>query len=115
MVYRAQSAPRGICCFSCSRHCFSWALLQGKGSGGQCQSSLVGQRAGREGQAKGSGSWGLVLSGQGWYSPALLQLVVHRPANARENGVKECRLLPRPSVPGSQGLKTHSLQMPAPN
>lgn len=38
-MYRAQSDPRGICCFSCSRHRFSWALLQGKGSGGQCQPS----------------------------------------------------------------------------
>lgn len=47
VVERAQSAPNGICCFSCSRHRFSWALLWEEGSGGQCQPSLAGQRDSR--------------------------------------------------------------------
>lgn len=54
VVYRTQSAPRGICCFSCSRHRFSWALLQREGSRGQCQPRLAGQmRDGRGRKARG--------------------------------------------------------------
>lgn len=53
-----------------------------------------------------------MLSGHGWDSPALLQLVVHRPANAREDGVRGHQLLPTPSVPGSQRLEIHCRSLP---
>lgn len=62
-----------------------------------------------EGRPKGVGSWGLMLSGQSCNSPALLQLVVYRPANAREDGVRGWRLLPHPQ---SQGLKIHYSCLP---
>lgn len=62
VVYRVQSTPRGICCLSCSRHRFSWALLQGKSSGGHCQPHLTGQRDGKGGgRSERNGPWDLVL------------------------------------------------------
>lgn len=42
------------------------------------------------------GSWDLVLAGLRWDSPTLLQLVVHRPVNAREDEVRGCQLQPHP-------------------
>lgn len=85
-MYRAQSAPRGICCFSCSRHRFSCALLWGDGTGGQCQPCLDGQRGVGEERLE----WGVGERNgpraRHCHSPALLQLVVHGPAEVRGQG-----------------------------
>lgn len=50
VVYRVRSTPKGICCLSCSKHRFSWALLQRKESGGQFQPHLPRQRDGQGGK-----------------------------------------------------------------
>lgn len=52
--------------------------------------------------------------GQGWDSPALLQLIVHRPANAKEDGVRKVSYCLHPQYQGSQGFK-NPLWMSAPN
>lgn len=60
VVYRVQSTPRGICCLSCSKHRFSWALLQGKEYGGQYQPRLPSRR---DGKGERDGPWDLVQLG----------------------------------------------------
>lgn len=58
----------------------------GRSLEGSASPALLARGTAGEGRPEeDDGSWGPVLSGQSWDSPAFLQLVVHRPANARED------------------------------
>lgn len=67
----------------------------------------------RKERSERDGPWDLVLNWPGWDSPALLQLVVHRPVNAKGEELRGSWSSANPQPPVTVQLQTQLISVPS--